>query len=114
MSQKAIWISYDLGIKGDFPGLYAWLDNHDAKEAGHGLAFVNYEFDGSDSDLLNALKSDLERHVAFKPGDRIYAIRMRIDNGTPKISGKFIIGNRRAAAWVGYGQKVSDLYDGDE
>ena len=27
--KKAIWISYDLGIGGDYDGLYRWLANHD-------------------------------------------------------------------------------------
>ena len=29
---KAIWLSFDLGIGGDYPGLYKWLDNHKAIE----------------------------------------------------------------------------------
>ncbi|PTB97059.1 hypothetical protein C9994_04595 [Marivirga lumbricoides] len=114
MSKKAIWISYDLGIKGDFPGLYAWLDNNDAKEAGNSVAFLNYEFNGTDAELLSTLKKDLEKNVAFKPGDRVYVVRMRLDEGVQKISGKFIIGNRRASPWEGYGQKDTDISDGDE
>lgn len=39
---KAIWISYDLGIGGDYDGLYRWLANHKAVECGDGLAFFNY------------------------------------------------------------------------
>jgi hypothetical protein len=23
---KTVWISYDLGIKGDYPGLYRWIE----------------------------------------------------------------------------------------
>lgn len=114
MPKKAIWISYDLGIKGDFPGLYAWLDNQDAKEAGNSIAFLNYEFSGSDNQLLSKLKKDLEENVDFKPGDRIYVVRMRTDNGAQKISGKFIIGKRRAAPWVGYGDSDNDIADENE
>jgi hypothetical protein len=114
MAKKAIWISYDLGIKGDFPGLYAWLDNNEAKEAGNSIAFLNYEFNGTDTKLLSTLKKDLEKNVAFKPGDRVYVVRMRLDKGVQKISGKFIIGNRRASPWEGYGQKDTDISDGDE
>jgi len=114
MSKKAIWISYDLGIKGDFPGLYAWLDDHEAKEAGNSVAFVNYEFHGTDEQLLKALERDLEKHVKFKPGDRIYVTRIRKDKSVWKPSGRFIIGNRKAAPWEGYGQKQSDVADGDE
>lgn len=114
MAKKAIWISYDLGIKGDFPGLYSWLDNHEAKEAGNSIAFLNYEFTGSDNLLLSKLKKDLEKHVDFKPGDRIYVVRIRTEKGDQKISGRFIIGKRRAAPWVGYGDNDNDITDGDE
>lgn len=112
MKKKSIWISYDLGIRGDFPGLYKWLDDHNAKEAGNSIAYLMYEYKGNN--LLEVLKKDLEKNVQFKPGDRIYVIRMRQDNGIHKISGKFIIGHRKASPWVGYGQKESDLVDGDE
>ena len=114
MHKKSIWISYDLGIKGDFPGLYAWLDNHGAKEAGNSIAFLTYEFSGSDKQLLSKLKRDLETSVDFKPGDRIYVVRMRTDNGVQKVSGKYIIGKRRAAPWVGYGDSNSDIADENE
>lgn len=40
--KKAIWISYDLGVKGDYEGLYAWLDDHKAIECGDSVAFINY------------------------------------------------------------------------
>ena len=34
MKTSTIWISYDLGVRGDYEGLYAWLDSHGAKECG--------------------------------------------------------------------------------
>ena len=39
-----MWMSYDLGVKGDYEGLYAWLDDHDAKECGNSVAFLRYEY----------------------------------------------------------------------
>lgn len=36
---QTIWLSYDLGLKGDYPGLYAFLDAQEARECGEGLAF---------------------------------------------------------------------------
>ncbi|MDN3724953.1 hypothetical protein QRD02_11205 [Aequorivita sp. SDUM287046] len=111
---KSIWISYDLGIKGDYPNLYAWLDNNNAKEAGNSIAFLNYQYNGGEEDLLDILKADLTKSVNFKPGDRVYVIRMRTDKGIKKVSGKFIIGNRKATPWEGYGQKGEDIIDGDE
>ena len=37
--RKAIWLSFDLGVAGDYPGLYKWLDEHDAVECGDSVAF---------------------------------------------------------------------------
>jgi hypothetical protein len=31
---SAVWISYDLGVQADYEGMYAWLDEHQAKECG--------------------------------------------------------------------------------
>ncbi len=111
---KAIWISYDLGIKGDYPQLYAWLDDRDAKEAGNSVAFLNYEFQGkSDSDFKKALKNDLESNIDFKPGDRIYVIRGRVVEGKTKFSGTFILGKRKSSPWEGYGQNNDEITDED-
>lgn len=41
--EKAVWITYDLGVQGDYKGLYAWLDDHQATECGDSTAFFNYE-----------------------------------------------------------------------
>ena len=109
---KAIWISYDLGIKGDFPNLYTWLDNKGAKEAGNSVAFLNYEFEGEDP--LVCLKKELEENIKFNKGDRVYVIRMRFDAGRYKISGKYIIGNRKASPWEGYGSSMDEIDEGDE
>jgi len=37
--KSAVWISFDLDIKGDYKGFYAWLDNHGARECV--VAFVS-------------------------------------------------------------------------
>ena len=34
MTRSTIWISYDLGVRGDYENLYSWLDTHGAKECG--------------------------------------------------------------------------------
>lgn len=103
--EKGIWISYDLGIQGDYSHLYAWLDNHDALECGDSLAYLKYTIPNEmeDAEFLDYLKKDLEQSVSFKPGDRIYVIR-RIKNASGS-NGKFILGSRKAAPWEGYGEK---------
>lgn len=42
MVTKTIWISYDLGVGGDYEGLYAWLDNNEATECGDSLDVREY------------------------------------------------------------------------
>lgn len=43
MMKKTIWLSYDFGVKGDYESLYAWLDNHGAKECGNNSAALEYD-----------------------------------------------------------------------
>lgn len=109
--KKAVWISYDLGIKGDYERLYSWLDDHDAIECGNSVAFIKYEVK---NDLADELKKDLKSNINFKAGDRIYIVR-RINDGSKKlVRGNFIIGKRKANPWEGYGSSVDDSIDGDE
>jgi len=32
--KKLIWIAFDLGVRGDYDGIYEFLDTHEAKECG--------------------------------------------------------------------------------
>ena len=40
--KRAIWISYDFGVRGDYEGIYTWLDDHGAIECGDSIAFLKY------------------------------------------------------------------------
>jgi hypothetical protein len=81
------WISHDLGIRGNYDELYAWLDGLGAKECGESVGtFVS---DVSREQLTRELKK------LVGPSGRVYMI-------TTKAGGKFIIGKRRAAPWAGY------------
>jgi len=92
-----VWISYNLGIKGDFNGLYQWLDTHKGIECGNGTAFIKFEYQ---KNFLEELKSDLEKSVEINPTDRVYIIYK--DSEKNKTVGKFLFGNRKAAPWTGY------------
>ena len=96
MSLSTIWISYDLGLRGDYEGLYAWLDQHNAKECGDSLALLSYEYSGS---LLDALKTDLGAAVDTNKRTRMYLIYR--DDKTKKMKGHFLFGGRRAPPWTG-------------
>lgn len=98
-SKKAIWISYDLGLRGDYAGLYAWLDTHGARECGDSTAYVLVETLGND--ISDWLKKELESHMKLLPKDRIYIIYQ----DKLKMKGKFVNGGRKRAPWEGYGQQ---------
>lgn len=88
--KKLIWISYDLGVKADYQGLYAWLDNHGAVECGNSIAALEYEQAGA---LTDDLHKDLTDSIALAKHDRIYVIWRE----ERKVKGKFIIEKRKAA-----------------
>jgi hypothetical protein len=54
--KSAIWLTYDLGIRGNYSALYAWLDEHGAKECGDSTAFLKYEHHG---DLRTSVAAEL-------------------------------------------------------
>lgn len=97
MTKSTIWISYDLGVRGDYESLYAWLDSHGAKECGDSLAILTYEYRGS---LTERLRAELTKAFAVNKRTRIYVIHR--DQKTDKNRGKFIFGGRRAPPWTGY------------
>ncbi len=96
--KKTIWLSYDLGVKGDYEGLYEWLDDNGAKECGDSLAFFNYDIE-NEEELINKLKDDISKSVEINKRDRIYVIWRK----KSKTKGKFIFGRRKANPWEGYG-----------
>jgi len=114
--KKTIWLSYDLGIIGDYEGIYAWLDKHKAVECGDSIAWLEYEFT---DDLLETLKKDIEdsvdlykitgriKHKASK--NRIYVIWYDDEEG--KMKGRFIFGTRKFAPWSGYHVGESEIED---
>jgi hypothetical protein len=105
--KSAIWISYDLGVRGDYEGLYTWLDQHDAKECGDGLAFLNYEYRGS---LKKSVTEELQNVLQVTKQTRIYLVYR--ERETNKLKGSFVFGGRKAAPWSGYGPR--DQSDSDE
>lgn len=94
--KQFVWVSYDLGIKGDYEGMYAWLDGHGAKECGDSVACFWY--DHPSSDILQDVKDDLNNSVELDAKkNRIYVIRL-VEG---RMKGNFIFGHRRNAPWAG-------------
>ncbi|EIF51388.1 hypothetical protein [Sulfurovum sp. AR] len=104
--EKAFWLSYDLGVKGDYTGLYEWLDNVGAKECGDNLAFFLYEIN-KDDDIRKKIKEDIQSKVNIEKRDRIYLV-YREPDGT-RVRGTFIFGRRKASPWEGFGDKTVEI-----
>jgi len=104
--KHSIWLSFEIGILGDYSSLYTWLDSKGAKECCSNLSYFNYDYN---SDLVEELKEDLLKNVRFDKNDRVYAIvNKRNEEGVSKPVGKFIIGNRTTPPWLGFGNKGSE------
>jgi hypothetical protein len=101
--EKRIWLSYDLGFSADYTGLYQWLDSYDAVECGNGLASFKINIDNPD-DIVEILRSEIQKHIEIKKGNRFYVIYNRGDQG---IVGKYILGNRKASPWTGYKEQIA-------
>ena len=85
------WLSFDLGLQGDYETLYSWLDKQRAKECAGNLAtFVSRK---TRDQIVRELSGILDQEK--KP--RIYII-------SPKLGGKFIFGKRVVPPWMGYAQ----------
>ncbi len=116
MKKMTIWLTYDLGVGGDFQGIYSWLDDHKAIECGNNNAYIrNYEYLDNittDDEFVAALKDELESKITFKPGNRIYIVRQSIDGKNKgKNIGSFVIGKRKASPWEGFGTKTENSID---
>lgn len=93
---SGVWLYFDLGIDGDYDGLYLWLDARKARECGDNLAY--FSFKTSSPDVGVGLKTAIKDAVKLRPRDRMYAIFSKPDGG---YMGRFIVGGRTRAAWEG-------------
>ena len=103
--EKIFWISFDLGLKGDYNGLYKWLDNQNAKECGDSVAAFKRHV--TSFNFVDIIRKELQEQVKFNSSDRVYLIWLE-EETTTKAKGKFIIGKRKPAPWEGYGDVFED------
>ena len=106
-----IWLSYDLSVRGDYEGLYAWLDNHDAKECGDSIAFIMWDDNGIEEIPKQVQNSILNSFNYDKRKDRIYIIYQKEASGKISSSGKFILGTRKANPWQGFASGEEEVED---
>ena len=107
--KNLIWLSFDLGVRGDYEGIYAWLDDQNAKECGSSAACFWFSHDGEA--LCESLKADIEAAVKLDKRSRIYIVYRE----KTRLRGHFLIGRRKSAPWVGYGlDEEGDEVDSDD
>jgi hypothetical protein len=95
------WISYDLGLRGNYDQLYAWLDQNNARECGDSVAtFLS-------SKSREQVAKEISKIVDLDRNPRVYII-------TLKHGGKFMIGKRKPAPWTGYAQVLESGEEADE
>ena len=97
-SKSRYWISFDLGLMGDYSRVYEWLDSQDAEECGPGLATV------TSSKTREELSMEIQRLLKGASRARAYVISM-------KQGGRFIVGGRKAAPWVGFAISTANAVD---
>lgn len=100
-SAQRYWISYDLGLRGDYDQIYAWLDKNRARECGDSVATF------SSTKTRDQIAAEISHLVDPNRKPRIYII-------SRKEGGKFIVGKRRVAPWTGYAQVLESGQDRDE
>ena len=103
-SKKSIWITYDLGLRGNYSALFTFLDNHKAIECGDGSAYFIYENEKklTSEDLIEQLKLELEKIITPSSSDRIYVIWRDDDKSAASVKGRFLFGSRKTPPWNGY------------
>lgn len=108
MPKKLFWLSYDLGLKGDYTSLYMWLDEMNAKECGNSVASFWFEYENN---YLEELERSLKDAIDLSKNDRFYLIWRQNNEGKSKVKGRFIIGKRKPAPWEGYAEGFEDSTD---
>lgn len=109
MKKEFVVLTFDLGIDGDYENLYAWLDDHEAKECGEGVAWFYYDHDDGKEPFEQSLKSSLQNAVKFGERARVYVLH----RSEGKTKGKFIFGRRKRAPWLGFGRHRGAEEEGD-
>ncbi len=91
------WLSFDLGLRGNYEELYQWLDNAGSLECGDSVA--TFTTSKSREQITSELSQVLGNNA------RVYLIG---PGKTGQIAGRFILGRRKRAPWSGYAAPVTE------
>lgn len=105
-------INYDLGLRGDYKGLYKWLDKNKAEERGNCYAVIK-EYNFPDEEFANEIdpkskdkiffrfiQKDIKSFVNINQSDRIYLTFVGF--GSDNLTGGFLFGKKHTAPWEGH------------
>ncbi len=96
------WISFDLGLMGDYSRFYEWLDSQGAEECGSGLASL------VSTQARDQMVAEIQNILKDAPRARAYLISKQPDG---RFGGKFVAGGRKAAPWAGFAVHASSALD---
>ena len=92
-----VWISYDLGSKGDFTNMYRWLKGYEALECGNSTAQIWYSKERGRK-LVPSLRKEIEEAIAINAETRIFIIYRGSKN---TLHEKWLIGSTNPTpAWA--------------
>jgi hypothetical protein len=97
-AKSRYWLSFDLGLMGNYSRVYEWLDSLGAEECGPGVATI------TSSKTRDQLGAEIQRILKGAPRARAYIISM-------KQGGRFVAGGRKAAPWEGFAASTVDSVD---
>ena len=109
MIEKHIVLNYDLGLRGDYTNLFAFLDDMKAVDCGNCNAAFAMNFSQDLFDIIyDELSHIISGRVNLETTDRIYMI---VTDATGSMKGRFISGSRRRPLWEGYGAHAPNHTD---
>lgn len=93
-------LTYDLGISGDYKGLFKFMDSHEAIETAGNTGVFKFQYKAN---LKEELKSEIEKYVKINEGDRIYCFSKPVNENN--FFGFFVAGGRVTPPWKGFSQE---------
>jgi hypothetical protein len=96
------WISFDLGLMGDYSHFYEWLDAQNAEECGSGTAAI------VSSKSLEEIVGEIRDVLKETPRARAYLLSKLPDG---RFGGKCVMGGRRKAPWAGFAVRASNAVE---